>query len=87
MRIEFLNAGISVREQVSFLVNYKGKIIGKYFADLVVEGRILVEVKAHERDALIFEAQILNYLRVSGLRLGLLINFGKNRPEIKRYVL
>jgi len=82
--------GLAFERQKSLPVEYKGiKLDCGYQMDLVVEGKVVVEVKAVEKLLSIHEAQVLTYLRLSGLRLGLLINFNSPRIKdgIKRLVL
>ncbi|MBC7908251.1 MAG: GxxExxY protein [Rhodospirillaceae bacterium] len=81
-------AGLKVTREVPFKVKYKGREMGTYLADLVVEGSIIVELKAI--DAAIGLPQIsqcLNYLRASGLKTALILNFGRPRVEYKRVAL
>ena len=78
---------IPVEAQKEIKVFYKEDEIGTYFADLVVNGEILLELKAVEGLSNIHKAQVLNYLKATGLKLGLLINFGKERVEYERLVL
>ena len=78
---------IPVEAQKEIKVFYKEDEIGAYFADLVVNGEILLELKAVEGLSNIHKAQVLNYLKATGLKLGLLINFGKERVEYERLVL
>ena len=78
---------IPVEAQKEIKVFYKEDEIGTYFADLVVNGKILLELKAVEGLSNIHKAQVLNYLKATGLKLGLLINFGKERVEYERLVL
>jgi len=69
--------GLRTQTQVPVDVNYKGvKIRDPLFLDILVEGKIIVEVKATEKENPIHQVQLLTYLRLTGLRLGLLINFG-----------
>jgi len=70
-------------------VVYKGHLIGEYKPDLIVENAVVVEVKSVERFYRVFEAQVLTYLRVTGKRIGLLINFNSRllRDGVKRFVL
>lgn len=84
---ELRAAQLDVVEEVSFSVPYKGISLGSYVADLVVAKNVIVELKAIERLAPLHIGQVLNYLRASGLRIGLLINFGKPRVEYKRVLL
>ena len=87
--IELQNAGMSFVRQPIFPVEYKGQTIGEYRLDLIVQDSIVVEVKSVERFDPIFEPQVLTYLRVTGKKVGLLMNFNSRllRDGIKRYVL
>src|ERR1043166_9640350 len=78
--------GLRITAQAPFPVAYKGKYIGTYSADLVVEGRLLVEIKCVEQFSNEHLAQCINYLKASGLHLALLINFRRPRVEWKRVV-
>ena len=88
MEIELGLKGISFESQKLLPINYKGNLLRKeYIADLVCFDQIIVELKALERLSGKEEAQILNYLKATGLRVGLLINFGSyGRLEWKRFV-
>lgn len=77
---------IQVEAQKEIKVFYKGDEIGTYFADLVVNDEILLELKAVESLNNIHKAQVLNYLKATGLKLGLLINFGRERVQYERLV-
>ena len=79
--------GLVVEAQRPFAVMYDGVIVGQYRADLVVGARVIVEVKAIKAFDSSHHAQLLNYLKASHLRVGLLLNFGTPRLEIKRMVL
>jgi GxxExxY protein len=79
--------GIRADAQASFVISYKGESVGEYFADLVVEDVLAVELKCVERLGNEHTAQCLNYLRASGLSVCLLVNFQKPRVEWKRIVL
>ena len=79
--------GVSARTQASFPVCYKGHHLGEYVADLVVEERLIVELKCVDRFANEHLAQCINYLKASGLRIALLINFQKPKVEWKRVLL
>ncbi len=83
---EFSLRGIRATAQVSFAVTYKGHSVGEYFADIVVEDVLVVELKCADRLANEHTAQCLNYLRASGLTLCLLVNFQKPKVEWKRIV-
>ena len=78
--------GIRAAAQASFAVTYKGHSAGEYFADLLVEDVLVVELKCVERLANEHTAQCLNYLRASGRTLCLLVNFQKPQVEWKRIV-
>ena len=80
---ELRKAGLKVEQQVRLKVWYDGVVVGEYVADLIVEGSILVELKAIQALDPIHMAQCINYLAATNLPLCLLINFGK-RVEIKR---
>jgi len=73
--------GIQAVAQASFPVRYKGQCAGEYFADLVVENEVVVELKCVERLGNEHMAQCLNYLRASGMKVCLLINFQKPTGE------
>ncbi len=87
--IELSNAGLDHVRQPIFPVIYKGQPIGEYRLDLIVQNEVVVEIKSVERFDPIFEAQVLTYLRVTGKKVGLLMNFNSRllRDGIKRYVL
>ena len=76
--------GVPAKEEVNFSVRYKGREIGRYLADLVVDERVIVEMKAVEGLTPAHVGQLLNYLHASNLRLGLLFNFGKPKLEFRR---
>jgi GxxExxY protein len=79
--------GVSAKAQVSFPVCYKGQYVGEYVADLVVEEKLIVELKCTDRFANEHLAQCINYLKASGLRVALLINFQRPKVEWKRVLL
>lgn len=84
--IESRNLGLACEQEVKFTVRYRNVVIGDYCADLVVEKRVLVELKACATLDSAHEAQILNYLKASGIRVGLLMNFGKPKLQYRRFV-
>ncbi|RAU24002.1 GxxExxY protein [Paramagnetospirillum kuznetsovii] len=84
---ELILAGMTVDREKVFKVIYKGADIGTYIADMVVDEQVVVELKSVEALNPAHTAQCLNYLRASGLKTGLLLNFGKPRIEYKRLVL
>jgi GxxExxY protein len=81
---ELTSAGTTVAKERSFPVRYLGKQVGQYFADLVVGEKVVVELKAVTTLAQAHRLQLLNYLKASGLPVGLLLNFGTPRVEIRR---
>ena len=78
--------GLKAENQVPVKVDYKGQCVGEYFVDILVENRVVLEIKAVDRLLKVHEAQILNYLKATGYELGLLINFTYPKSEIKRFV-
>jgi len=87
LMIELSRRGLSVENQVRLKVIYKEEIVGEYFADLLVEGSVIVEIKAVTHLLKEHQAQLLNYLKATGIQVGLLVNFTSNKAEIKRMVL
>ena len=79
--------GVDCQVQASIAVAYKGKQLGYYVCDLLVDGTVLCEIKAVRALATEHEAQLLNYLKATGTKVGLLLNFGSPRLQIKRMVL
>jgi len=83
---EFSIRGIAVEAQKEIAVSYKGSSVGCYCADILVDGKIIIELKAVERLSHLHEAQLLNYLKATGIKLGYLINMGGKSVEYKRFV-
>ena len=83
---ELQKRGLQTEIEHPIEVHYKGVIVGEYFADLLVESRVIVEIKVAEKYHTEHEAQLLNELKATGIKVGLLINFGKWRAEFKRLV-
>ncbi len=86
LAIELRAAGLVAEQQKPITVHYKGQVIGQYAADIVVENKVIVELKCVDVFTDVHGAQMLNYLRATGLEVGLLINFG-HKVEWKRYVM
>lgn len=84
--IELQSRQIPVESEKRLIVCYRDKIAGEYFADIVVNSEVIVEVKSCENHNPGFEAQLLNYLKAAGVQVGLLINFGRS-VQVKRMVL
>jgi len=82
---EFSRRGLRFSRQVPIEVCYKGDVVGSYVADFLVEGKVIVEVKAMIGVGGVEAAQLLNYLKGTGKKVGLLLNFGK-KAEIKRMI-
>jgi len=76
--------GLEVATQVPLAVLFRGQVVGEYVADMVVEGQVLVELKAVKALLPEHQAQVINYLKTTGLTIGLLVNFGTPRVEYKR---
>ena len=87
LRVELVAAGLTVTTEKAFPVFYRGEAVGTYIADLVVADSLIVELKTVESLGSAHSAQLLNYLKASGISAGLLVNFGKPRVEVKRIVL
>jgi len=84
MAHDLRKAGLQVQQQHGITVYYDGAVIGEYTADLLVEGVLLIELKAVKELDDIHLAQCLNYLKATNLRLCLLMNFAKPKVEIRR---
>jgi len=83
MALALRKKGLSVQAEAPITVFFRGENVGDFRADLVVEGRILLELKTAEAIVAAHEAQVLNYLRSTDLELGLILNFGP-KPQIRR---
>jgi len=83
--IELEEAGIEHKVETPLKVLYHGRIVGEYFADLIVDNKIIVEVKAVTKINPVHEVQLVNYLKATGINVGLLINFAKS-VEVKRRI-
>ena len=84
--IELEKAGLEYLCQKPVLIKYKDFLIGEYIADIIVEGRLLLELKALSSLCREHEAQLINYLKATGLSVGLLLNFGRPKLGIKRMI-
>lgn len=85
LHIELEQMGLSVYKQEPIKVYYENQEVGVYFADLIVEGLVIVELKATEHLCEEHEFQLINYLKATEPEVGLLLNFGK-KPELRRKV-
>jgi len=77
---------VSTQQPLAIDVYYKGVGVGHYVADLFVEGKVIVEIKAEREYNTKHEAQLLNYLKATGTRIGMLLNFGDKKCEFKRLI-
>ena len=80
---ELIAMGLYCEKQKPIKVFYNGKIVGEYFADIIVNGCVIVELKAAETLVEEHELQLINYLKATEIEVGLLLNFGK-KPQFKR---
>lgn len=85
MVIALREMGLKVEQQVKIIVYFAGQIVGEYYADLVVEGCVVIELKAVQNLLDEHDAQLLNYLRATEYEVGLLLNFGP-QPRFRRKV-
>jgi len=85
LMIELKERGLRVHSQCPVVVHYKGQCVGDYIADIVVEDKVICEIKAVRELHPEHEAQLLNYLKATRMKVGLLLNFGP-KPEIMRRI-
>ncbi len=83
---ELRRCGLAVEQQKSIKVMYQGIVVGDYVADLLVEGQVLVELKTAKSLDDMHVAQCLNYLKASGIKVCLLLNFGAPKVQVRRIV-
>jgi len=83
MMIEFKKNHTPAIPQFAIKVLYEGELAGEYYADIMVDNKVIVEIKAGKRLMEENEAQLLNYLKATDIEVGLLLNFGP-KPEVKR---
>jgi GxxExxY protein len=79
--------GHQAEPEVKIPVYYKDELVGDYYADIVVDGRVILELKALSKLTSEHEAQLLNYLKATGHKIGLLLNFGTRKVQVKRRIL
>ena len=84
--VELARAGLKVERQKIYPLHYKGELVGGYIADIVVENTIILELKSVSALNKVMEAQLINYLKLSRLPVGYLMNFNGLRVEWKRFV-
>jgi GxxExxY protein len=83
--IELMENGFSVKGQSGISVHYKGQRVGEYYADLIIDESILLELKSVETLIDVHRTQLINYLKASEIEVGLLMNFGK-KPTFERFI-
>ena len=76
--------GLAIEAEVPLSVNFRGKSVGHYYADLLVENKVVVELKAVSTLTPDHQAQVINYLKATKSNVGLLVNFGRPKIEIRR---
>ncbi len=87
MMVLFRRENIMAKQQAPISVSFEGEIVGDYYADILIEDKIILELKAIEKITDAHKAQAINYLKATGLKLASIINFGKQRLEYERIVL
>lgn len=87
MIVLFRKEEIPTKQQVPITVYFDDEIVGDYFADILVEDKIILELKSVKNIIDVHRAQTLNYLKATGLRLAIILNFGKEKLEYERLVL
>lgn len=84
MMVLFEREKIPARQQAGIPVYFEQRVVGEYIADIIVEDKIIVEIKSASDIANAHRAQVLNYLKATNMRLGMIINFGKKRLDYER---
>ena len=87
LMIELRKAGLQAKEQTPINVFYEGEVVGEFFADILVEGKVILELKSVRCVIRAHEVQLVNYLQATQTSVGLILNFGKEKVEVKRKVL
>ncbi len=86
MLIELRKAGLAAESQKSIVVHYEDEIVGEFKADIIVNNTIILELKSVRRIIKAHEVQLVNYLVATGKPVGLIINFGEKKVDVKRKV-
>jgi len=84
--IELKKEGLKAYSQVPIVVHYENEVVGQFKADIIVEDSVVVELKSVNQLAQSHEVQLVNYLVATGKDVGLILNFGENRVEVKRKI-
>ena len=87
MMVLFEKEGILVQQQVPTPVYFEGKMVGDYIADIMVDNKIILELKSIKEITEVHKTQAMNYLKATGFRLAILLNFGKEKLQHERVVL
>lgn len=82
--IALRDKGLGAENQVPVPVEFRGQCVGEFFADIIVEDKVVVELKAVKALLPEHQAQVINYLKATGKKVGLLVNFGRPKVEVKR---
>ena len=86
LMVLFRRERIKAEQQFPITVYFEGEVVGDYFADILVENKIIIELKVAEKITDYHRAQVLNYLNATGLRLAIILNFGKEGLKFERFV-
>ena len=84
--VEFELKGIEAKNEFPIKVHYKGERVGDYACDIYVEEKVIVKLKTEKEYNSKYESQLLNYLKATGVKVGLLLNFGEKKCDVKRMV-
>jgi GxxExxY protein len=86
MQVELIKRGLQAEIEHPITVSYKNVTVGEYFADILINQKVMVELKVAKEYNTLDEAQLLNQLKATKIKVGLLINFGRTKVEFKRFV-
>jgi len=86
LTIALIQKGLTVEEQVPLKVKFRGQVVGDFYPDILVSSKLILELKSIKSINSEHEAQMINYLKATGLNVGLIINFGRTKLEWKRLV-
>ena len=86
LMVQFRNSDIKALQQVPIKVYFKGEVVGEYYPDIIVEDKVILELKAVEYLDDIHKAQIINYLQATNYNIGYLLNFGSKKLEFERFI-
>ena len=84
--IELKKQGLHAESQMPITVQYEGEVVGEFKADIFIENNIIIELKSVRSILQAHEVQLVNYLVATGKEIGLLLNFGEKKVEVKRKV-